>query len=302
MSKIARLIIFFSINYAIIFLFAIVLGSISFWVDSASILLPDTAPGRDFAEVIWTAISAGIYFSIVLTLSYSVRKKLPVFLSIFSIAALAFAFTSGISLVTYRFEALRPVFTPVSPIHSEPGLMLNRLENTIILLKESSEIHGPRVVSLPGQPLIYQDRPVGPNNSIISLPPLPLGSTAPWFIRSLGIDFSLSAAQLRALFDSNFLSFAAFALCLILFLSSLRFLLELSQWPLANIFFAAFVFRFILSFEIFIDSVEIKTTIGSFLDGRLPPLFITPSAFAALAILTILYTLLSSIARSGSHK
>jgi hypothetical protein len=39
--------------------------------------------------------------------------------------------------------------------------------------------------------------------------------------------------------------------------------------------------------------------IDSFLGGRLPSTLITPIAFAVLAILIMLYTLLTTIARSG---
>ena len=294
MKNFAKLMIFFSVNYAITFVVAILLGFISFWVSSTRIIpVAGAGFGGDFAEVFWTAISAAMYFSILITLGYSARNKLSTFHSIFIIAAIAFAFTAGISLAAHRFEALRPAFTPVSPVRAAPGLMLSRLENTIILLTGGGEAAGPRLVSIPGQPFIYQETPVGPNNTILGLPPLPLGSTSPWFIRSIGIDFSLSAAELRTLYEANLLYFGVYALCLILFLSSLRFLLELSNWPLANIFFAAFIFRLILSLEIFLNSGEINTLIESFLGERLPSAFITPSAFAAFAILTILYTILA---------
>jgi len=143
---------------------------------------------------------------------------------------------------------------------------------------------------------------LGPNNTILSLPALPIGYTAPWFIQSVGIDFALSARELRTLFERSFLFFAAYAFSLILLLSSLRFLLDLSQWPLANIFLGAFVFRLILSFETFINSREINVMLDSFLAGRLPSTFITPAAFAAVSILIMLYTLLTGVVRYSIQK
>jgi hypothetical protein len=302
MKNFAKIMIFFSITFAILFLAAILFGLISFWVNSARIISAEAGLGRDIIDIVWTAISAAIYFSILFTLSYSARKKMPILISIFSTIALALVFTIGVSLGTRRIETLKPAFIPLSPVQAGPGLILTRLENTIILLRESSDTHGPRLVSIPDRPLIYQDIPIGPNNTVLSLPPLPLGDTAPWFIQSVGIDFSLSAGELRTLFERNFLFFAVYALALIMLLSSLRFLLELSLWPLANIFLAAFVFRLILSLEIFINSAEINTMIGSFLAGRLPPTLITPIVFIAISILTMLYTLLAGIARSASRK
>jgi len=199
-------------------------------------------------------------------------------------------------------EAIKPVFRPVSPLQAGPGLMLSRSENTIILLRETNQIRGPRLVSIPGQPLIYQEVPLGPNNTILSLPSLPFGNTTPWFIQSVGIDFSLSGRELKTHFEKNFLFFAAYAFSLILLLSSMRILLQISQWPLANIILGALVFRLILSLEIFLNSDGINTMISSFLAGRLPSAIITPIAFTVLSILILLYTILAGIAHSAKSK
>ena len=302
MKSFAKLTIFFSVTFAIFFLSAIMLSSISSWISLARVVSAERGVGKDLAEAAWIALSAALYFSILLTLSYSVRNKISASLSIFCIAVLSFAFAAGISLGSIRLDAINPVFRPASPIQAGPGLMLSRSENTIVLLRESSEIMGPRLVSIPGRALIYQEVPLGPNNTILSLPDLPFEDNTPWFIRSVGIDFSLSGAKFKALFEENFLLFAAYAFALILFLSSLRFLLELSQWPLANIFLGALIFRLILSLEIFINSREINVMISSFLAGRAPSTLITPLVFAAMAILTLLYTLLTGIARSSGRK
>jgi len=167
----------------------------------------------------------------------------------------------------------------------------------MVLLKESSNIRGPRVVSIPGRPLIYQAVPLGPNNTIIKLPALPFGEDTPWFIRSLDIDFSLSAAEMKSRLENNYLSFAAYVFSLILLLASLRFILEIGHWPLANILIAALVTRGILSLEIFLNAREINALLASFLGRRVPPMFITPLVFSALGILILFYTLIARIAR-----
>ena len=302
MKNFAKLTIFFSLTFIAIFITAILLSSVAFWVNSTRTISAEAGAGKDFAEVVWTAVSAALYFSILFGLSYSARKKMPVPVSIFCITVLAFVFTTGASLGTGRLEALGPVFTPASPVQAGPGLMLSRSENTVVLLRESRELRGPRLVSIPNRPFIYQEVPLGPNNTILSLPALLFGNSVPWFIRSIGIDFSLSAGQLKTLFERSFLFYAAYALSLVLLLSSLRFLLGLSPWPLANIFLVAFVFRMILSFEIFLNAGEINNMIASFLDKRLPSVFLTPLVFAALSILILLYTFLAGVARSGKKK
>ena len=299
MKKIAKLILFFSFCFVVIFFVDVVLMFLSSWVDLARIIPLETRTGEEVANLAWKALPAAIYLSILLCLSYAARRKIPVLLSILCIISLGFIFTAGFSFGIGRIGAVRPILKPVSPIQAEPGLILSQSNNAIILLKESSYVRGPRVVSIPGRPLIYQELPLGPNNAILSLPALPFGNENPWFIRSLRIDLSLSAEQLKSRLESSVVSFVAYAFSLILLLGSLRLLLELSQWPLANMFLGALVFRLILTLEVFLNVREINALIGSFMTGRIPPTLITPLVFSAMGILVILFTLLDRFARPG---
>lgn len=257
----------------------------------------EARPGHDVVGSAWNGLPAALYMSILLTLSFSARKNIPAFSTIFCLILLGCVFTMGVSLGIERTGALKTIFRPVSPVKAEPGLILSRAENVIVLLKETGDVRGPRVVSIPGQPLFYQEVPIGPNNTIIKLPAMAFGQDAPWFLRSIGIDISLSAEQIKTRLAENYLYFVVYTFSLILLLSSLRFLLELSMWPLANLFLGALVFRGILALETFLNTREINTLIDSFLNGRFPALLITPLALTAFGILIILYTLLVKIAR-----
>ena len=236
-----------------------------------------------------------------LALSYTVRRRMPVFLAIFSVIILAFAFSVGSSIGITRTGALKTVFKPASPIKANPGLIVSQGENSVILLRESTDISGPRLVSIPGRPLIYQEVPIGPNNSILPIPAISFQDDTPWFIKSIGIDFSLSARELKSRFQTDFLSFVSYAFSLILLLSSMRSLLDLSQWPLANIFLGALIFRLILALETILNTREINLLLGSFLGKHVPSAFFTPLAFCALGLLVLLYALLTGIARSASE-
>ena len=302
MKNFAKLTLFFTIIFVAIFLAAILLLFINSWIDFAKVIPLGPATARDLAETAWKALPAALYLSILLVLSYTARRKMPIPQATLSIIILGFIFTSGISLGIERTGVLRPVLNISSPIQAEPGLIINQGQNTIVLLKGSKDIRGPRLVSIPGRPLIYQEVPVGPNNTILALPSISFWNDSPWFIQSIGIDLSLSAGELNTRFSESFFSFAAYAFSLILLLASLRFLIELSQWPLANIFLGALVFRLILALEIFLNSKEINALLGSFLSGRVPPMLITPTAFCALGLLTILYTLLTRIARARKDR
>jgi len=255
-------------------------------------------PVENAAEAAWKAFPSVIYISVLLALSYTVRKKMPIPMAIICIWVLGAAFTVGASIGINRIEALRPAIRSVASVYGRPGLMLSRSDNTMILLRESSVVRGPRVVSIPGQPLIYQEVPVGPNNTILGLPALPFTEDVPWFIESLGIDFNLSAKEFESRLDDDFSTFAVYAFSLILLLGSLRFIFELSQWPLANLFLGALVFRFILSLEIFLNSSHINGLIVAFFKNKVLSSMITPLVFCALSVLIIFYTLMASLARS----
>ena len=297
MKNLAKLVLFFSLTFTILLLAGILLGLLSNRVDLTRIVPVEAIPGEDAVKAAWKAFPAALYLAILLSLSYTARRKMPVPVTIVMVAILGAAFTLAVSLGMRRSEALQPVLKSVNPVRAGPGLILSRSDNAMILLRESSFVRGPRVVSIPGRTLIYQEVPLGPNSSILSLPALPFGGEVPWFIQSVGIDFSLSARELETRLETDFISFAAYALSLILLLGSMRFILGLSQWPLANLFLGALIFRGVLALETFLNAREINALVGSFLKEQAPPSFITPLVFCTLSILILLYTLLAHIAR-----
>jgi len=299
MKNFAKLIIFFSLTYIITFIIAILLSSISAWIELARIISDEARMGEDLAKIAWKSIPAAFYISILLAIAFSAKEKMPLSMAIISIIILGCVFTGGISLAIERTGVLKPALKPVPMIQAGPGLMLPQSDDTVILLKRNSDLRGSRVVSISGKPLIYQEIPLGPNNTIISLPPLPIGGNSPWFIESASIDFTLAAGELKTRYDESFYLFAAYVFAIILLLSSLRFLMELSNWPLANIFFGALVFRLVLSLEVFLNSRETNNLIGSFLAGKVPSALITPLVFGALSVLILIYTILTGIARGG---
>ena len=298
MRNLARLILFFTLGFVILFAAAFFLLLLSSWVDAARFIPIAAKPGEDAAEMAWKVLPIALYLSVLLTLSYSVRRKMPVPLTIIGIVVLGTAAVIGSSLGITRAAILQPAIAPAPAISGGPGLIFSQRDTAMVLLKESSETRGPRVVSIPGQPLIYQEAPLGPNNTILNLPALPFAADTPWFIRSLGIDFSLCSGELNNRYTRNMLSFAAYVFALVLLLGSLRFVLELSQWHLANLIIGALVFRGILALEIFLNSGEINALINTFLSGRVPLFLVTPLVFAALAVLIILYTLLTRLTKS----
>jgi uncharacterized membrane protein (Fun14 family) len=297
MKNLAKLALFFSISFIIVFLCSAVLYFLGLWVDAVRMVSLDAEQSANLITSLSRALPIALYISILLTLSYTARRKMPIPLSIITIIVFSALFSIGFSLGIRQIEGLNFTLESGASVRGRPGLILSRQNNAMVLLKESGNALGPRVVSLPGRPLYYQEVPMGPNNTVLALPALPFNDKTPWIIQSMLIDFTLTSREFDARFKEGIIPFAIYAGALIFLLASLRFLLEASSWPLANLFLGALAFRGILALDTFLNAKEIKTLLVSFIGNKLPPSFITPLAFCALGLLVILYTLLVHLAR-----
>jgi hypothetical protein len=303
MKNLARLALFFSVSFVLLFLFAVLFRFLALWIDAARIMPVRTEYSADFFSALTWAVPAALYAAILLCLSYTARGEMSIPLSILGIAVLCGAFTLGLSFGIRQIEGMNFTVEAAPSLRNQAGLMLSRTDTAMILL--SGDVRGPRVVSFSDQPLIYQEAPRGPNDTVLTLPALPFRSETPWLIQSILIDFTLSARHLDALFREGLFSFCIYAFSLIFLLASLRFLLDLSVWPLANLFLGAVVFRGILALETFLNTRETAYFISSFLKNTplmmLSDAFINPLIFSGLGFLVILYTLLAHLAKGKGH-
>jgi hypothetical protein len=301
MKNLARLALAFTICFIVIFVVSAFLNFLGLWVEAVKTVPFRQGTSGDFLESGAKALPAALYISVLLALSYTTRHKMPVFLSIAGTFVLASAFTLGFTLGIGHLDNVKlppPVFRTVK---GEPGLILSRGGTSMILLKGSDVPDGPRIAVIPDQPMIYQETPLGPDNTVLSLPSLPFRTGTTWFISSIAIDFDLVSREFKDRLRQSLFLFCIYAGALIFFLSSLRFLLELSQWPLANLFLGALVFRGVLALEIFLDTPEISEFLKSFLGERLLGPVLTPLVFCVLGTLIVVYTLLVNLAR-GKEK
>jgi hypothetical protein len=296
MKNLARVALFFSICFVVVFLLSCLLRFLDLWIDAARIMPPDLEQSENFVTALKRALPAALYLTVLLSLSYTARRKLPVSFSIIAIMVFSAVFILGASLGIRQIGGMNFALDAGPAIGGRPGLILSRSGTPIVLLREG-DIWGPRVTAFPGEPLLYREAPRGPNDTALALPGLPFRDETPWFIRSIFIDFTLSARQFDLRLDEGLLPFGIYAGALIFFLASFRFLLELSSWPLANVFLGALAFRGILALETFLNSKETAALLGSFLGKTLPAPLITPLVFCALGILVILYTFLAHFAR-----
>jgi len=297
MKNLAKLALFFSLTFIIVFFGSLFLEFLSSWLAMVREIPVTPRTMKTVTELSWKSLPIAIFISILLSLSYSARRFIPIPVSIIAIMILASLYTGGFAIAINRSENMGFALNTVQPIQSGPGLVLSRSDSSIILLRESSQISGPRMVSFPEQALIYQEIPLGPNYSIIPLPPFPLGTETPYLINNIYIDLNLSTQEFIRRFQDSYLNFAIYALSLILLLASLRYVLDLSHWPLANIFLGALAFRGILSLKVFLNSREINSLLTNFLRDFAPSEYATPLVFFTISILVMLYTFLANLAR-----
>ena len=305
----ARLVLFFSLFFALIFIVSTGLRFLHLRTEGiralpfqSRLLLLD---GLSAAH--W-ALPLTIYVSLLCGLSYAARlnaglldarrRPLPVPLAMLSFFILGTALGGGISLGLERLEAMVPARTVSTPLGG-PGLLLTQGDTSIVLLRGPDESRAPRIVAIPGRPLLYQERPLGPNNTSLSLPPVPFRNEGPWFLRSLAIDFSLTGRQFETRLREGLLPFFVYAGALIFLLISLGFIQKLSRWPLANLFLGCICFRGILALETFLNSPETQDLFAEFLGNRFPlPLpWAVPLIFLSFGILINLYTFLVYLAK-----
>jgi hypothetical protein len=309
MKNIARLVLFFTVSLAGTFIFAALIRFLHLQIDIIRVLPPQSSRiGDELRAAAYWALPLSLYGSLLLSLSYTVRRRIFAPAAMLCLFILASAACLGITVGAKGFPRLSSSQIPsgITPAGLIPagslgraGLILTQADNAMVLIRDPAEIWGSRVVSIPGQPLLYQDVPRGPDNRPISLPPIPFRTSTAWVLQSLDIDLSLASRQLNGRFDSpgGLIPFMVYLCALVFFLVSLRFVLNLSKWPLANLFLGALMFRGILSMETFLVSPEPQEILDSLLGDLIPPLYTVPLIFVFLGFLVCLYTFLSYLAR-----
>ncbi|MDR2178590.1 MAG: hypothetical protein LBP20_11220 [Treponema sp.] len=298
MKNIARLVLVFTFSFVGVFVLAAAVRFLRTRIDIISVL--PAQGGRLDTELLsaahW-ALPLSLYCSLLFGLSYTIRRRIFAPAAMLSLFVLSSAASLGSILGTEGFHRLPPYTIPPRPL-GNPGLILAQANNAIVLVQDPAEIWGARVVSIPGQALDYHAVPQGPDNKPARLPPIPFRTNTAWVLESLELDLSLTARLLTSRFSSGgILSFMVYVCALSFLLISLRFVLCVSKWPLANLFFGALVFRAVLSIETFFAAPEPQEILNGMVGDLIPPQYTTPLIFVFLGVLVCLYTVLSYLIR-----
>ncbi|MDR1787301.1 MAG: hypothetical protein LBR16_02470 [Treponema sp.] len=298
MKKLPRLIVFFSLTFLVFFAGSTAFQFFALWNEGIVNLI---APKKALLDMLGTAalqsVPSSLYLTLLFGLSYSASKKIPAPVSILCLFLLGAVFTFGFSLGIKQAGGVLRGGGVGKGIDGQEGLILSgRGGLQVVLLKTPDDLLGPRVLSTSEPPLRYQGFPSSPAGGVLSLPDLPFRQDKVLFFQSLLADFSLTAGQFSDRLNSGIVPFCVYAGALIFLLSSLRFVMTMGHWPLANFFWGILLFRGVLALEAFLNAEEIHILLENFFHPVLPPSLITPCIFIALGGLILLYTFLYHIA------
>jgi hypothetical protein len=296
-KNIARIVLFFSISFVLVFLVSVLMGSLHAWIEAVRTVPAQKNSILPAALAARGALPLALYLSLLLTLSYSARRAIPVPLTIICLCIFAGVFALGVSLGIARAGAVNaPALRPPPGGLGKPGLVLSRASTVMILMGDPEDPAAPRVVSIPGRPLIYQETPR------TALPPVPFKNEGGPFLRDVLTDISLTAQRFNRLLEEGIVPLGIYMGSLIFLLVSLRFVLDFSNWPLANLFLGALIFRGVLAFESFLNSLEIQNVITVFTSRLIPSSLISPGVYCSLGGVIVLYTILVSLTRSRRNR
>ncbi|MCL2808442.1 MAG: hypothetical protein FWD24_00090 [Treponema sp.] len=297
MSKLAKLILLFSLTFLISLILVTLFKFLSLRVDWIKNLppRPETTLTLLISAAHWS-LSLVLFSSIILALNYAVRRECFSIMAIVCVMSLSFIFCFGISFLLEHWKGVPPAQVSGIPL-GDRGLILtnelNKNETAVVLLNGITEPNGPRVTAIPGQPLVYQQSV----SSSFSLPDVPFGDDTPWFLKSISIDIRLNAEVFQQKFNQGFFSYLMYVGSLIFLLCSIAYTVRFSAWPLANLFLAALAFRGVLAINTLFNRPEMIDTIDSFLNGIVPINIALPLFFLGFGILVNIYTLLSFAAK-----
>ena len=301
MKKVAKLAIFFSVSFIILFLIATGIRFLFIRVEWLRLYSnqPETVLSELIAAARW-ALSFGLFGGILLGLNYTIRKTVNIPLGILCIALLSASITSGLSIGLEYMETVPAEKNMVQP-PGGPGLILFNPQRpggtSFILLQGPQMPDGARIASVPGNALQYQPEFPGRDMSFSGLPSVSFGVETPWFMESLSIDIRLNADNLQNRLNEGIIPFLIYLGALIFLLNSFIFIQKLSAWPMANLFFGFLAFRGILAIEVLFNSRNMQELFDSFLQNRFPVSYAVPTIFISFSVLIYLYTFFVYLAK-----
>jgi hypothetical protein len=297
-KKLVKLVLFYSVSFAILMIISTGLRFLAVRAGWAGIMSQrsESVLAGIIAAARWS-LSLCIYGGVILGLSYTARNRVFAPFALLFIGALTLALAWVVNQGLQNWENVRNAEKTVQPLGG-PGLIMannTRLDGTAVVLLKGPVDPGPRVVSVSGQPLLYQAE--FPGRDVTAVPSGPFGGGSSWLLQSVAIDLRMSGDRLWRLFNEGLIPFLTYAGALVILLTSCLFIFRFSAWPLANVFLGCLAFRGILTLEIFFNTPEMQEVFRSYLQNYVPASLSVPLIFCAIGALAHVYSFLVFVIR-----
>lgn len=230
----------------------------------------------------WRSLSLSIYIAMLFGLSYSARYKFPVIPSIIYVMVLSLIWIGVFSLVLNVIQRGSPWPAEASRYLGGPGLITVDGDQSQVILQKPG-LSGMRIIAPPNEPLRYENIQAG-----VESPSVFFRNDSVHFMKTLLDKFTRAGEQCAARLRENVISFFFYILALAFCLSSLRFVFDLSSWPLANLFLGAILFWGVLELEILLDSGQVRSVIHTISGDFFPMFLLVPLALCLLGLVFLL--------------
>jgi hypothetical protein len=264
---------------------------------------PTISLAQAAGESFLSAVPWALYIALLLTSSYAFRRSIAPGILIFLGIILALGFSLGAILGASRLEQMAGIGPSIrTSIPGGPGAILQTDGGLALLPLGPHQEEGPLVTASADGSLEYKKtRRIG--GSILGRIRFGLKeNSVPFFLSALVQDVDRCSEGLAAAYSKG-LSVLAVQLCAQAFLLlSFWFILDITAWPMANLFLGSLIFRGILSFAALVNSTEAEGIIGGFMPLPLDGALLGPLVLFAMGAAVYLYSAVHALARGWSKK
>jgi len=304
---IARTIIVYISSMVVFLLVGIGLMTIRAWTGSVTEIPRGSFDlAAAFVAAIVSQISAPVYFSALIALSYSARRGMGFVASALTIMILA---TGSIFLLGFSSERVETAMRIVrsSPVENralgERGLILRYRDFSLAFMEKEGGADSPVVIAAPNESLRIISR-----SDALSLAarsprssPFTSSNTLNPLLESLARELVGSSQRLRLSYEAGWLVLLAHAAAIGLLFASLRPLTGLTRWPFADFILCAIAFRIILMLEGFLSSGIILRFVARWVELLDGP-FLFPAALGAMGVIMTSLIVLIRLAGDRASK
>jgi hypothetical protein len=227
-----------------------------------------------------TGIPPTLYLSVLLSLSYTARREIRVIPSIITIFFLAVGWTLLSAWATTQLPPPPDIRGKSVPL-ARAGLIVSTNDGRkSVRLTADSPFPS---VAFDGTLIPESQAPFEPN----SAKPLSFKVDRFIFVQNVVKNFLYLAENLDQLQKMGIANLAVYTAGLVVLLVSMRFIMDLSVWALANLFLGFVAFGGILMFELFMNSSRTQRILLSIIGDRISTSLINPLVFCAMGLLII---------------